>query len=86
MKGMYNGKRTASPIAPTLTARQRQILLLIAQGFTCREIGQQLNISMQTVEVHRYHLMQRLDARNVAELIRQALIFKYLPASYPYGA
>lgn len=85
MKSAFNGKRVALPMtAPMLTVRQRQILLLIAEGFTCREIGQQLKISIQTVEVHRYHLMQRLDARNVAQLIRQALLFKYLPTSYPH--
>jgi len=68
---------------PALTPRQQQILSLITDGFTSREIGKQLKISVQTVEVHRFNLMRRLDVRNVAQLIRQALVLDYLPKSYP---
>jgi len=38
---------------------------------------------LQTVEVHRYNLMQRLNVRNVAQLIRQALVYRYVSNSYP---
>ena len=69
---------------PALTPRQQQILSLITDGFTSREIGKQLKISVQTVEVHRFNLMRRLDVRNVAQLIRQALVLEYLPKSYPH--
>jgi len=68
---------------PVLTPRQQQILKLITDGYTSREIGKQLKISVQTVEVHRFNLMRRLDVRNVAQLIRQALVLRYLPKSYP---
>jgi len=74
------GKATT---APALTPRQKQILHLITQGFTSREIAEQLHISVQTVEVHRFNLMRRLEVRNVAQLIRQALLLKYLPKNYP---
>ncbi len=43
----------------SLTARQKEILSLVAQGFTNREIGEQLDISVRTVEVHRFNLMRR---------------------------
>jgi DNA-binding NarL/FixJ family response regulator len=69
--------------APALTPRQKQILHLITQGFTSREIAEQLGISVQTVEVHRFNLMRRLEVRNVAQLIRQALLLHYLPKNYP---
>lgn len=69
--------------APALTPRQKQILHLITQGFTSREIASQLGISVQTVEVHRFNLMRRLEVRNVAQLIRQALLLHYLPKNYP---
>jgi DNA-binding NarL/FixJ family response regulator len=69
--------------APALTPRQKQILHLITQGHTSREIAEQLQISVQTVEVHRFNLMRRLEVRNVAQLIRQALLLKYLPKNYP---
>ena len=79
MKGKVAKQRTA----PALTPRQQQILRLITEGYTSREIGKQLKISVQTVEVHRFNLMRRLEVRNVAQLIRQALVFNYLPKSYP---
>ncbi len=75
--------RGRSPGAPTLTPRQKQILHLITQGYTSREIAEQLGISVQTVEVHRFNLMRRLEVRNVAQLIRQALLLRYLPKNYP---
>ena len=69
--------------APALTPCQKQILHLITQGLTSREIAQQLGISVQTVEVHRFNLMRRLEVRNVAQLIRQAILLQYLPKNYP---
>lgn len=62
-----------------LTARQKEILRLVAQGCTNREIGQQLAISVRTVEVHRFNLMRRLRVRNVAQLLRQAIALKIIP-------
>ena len=63
----------------SLTARQKEILRLVAQGHTNREIGEQLNISVRTVEVHRFNLMRRLRVRNVAQLLRQAMILRLIP-------
>lgn len=63
----------------TLTARQKEILRLVAQGSTNREIGQRLDISVRTVEVHRFNLMRRLRVRNVAQLLRQAITLKIIP-------
>jgi len=63
-----------------LTRRQQEILRLIADGLTNREISDQLSISPRTVEVHRFNLMRRLRVRNVAQLIRQALQMGFLSA------
>jgi DNA-binding NarL/FixJ family response regulator len=76
-------KQSSSPEAPTLTPRQFEVLQLITQGHTSREIGHLLKISLQTVEVHRYNLMQRLNVRNVAQLIRQAMVYRYVPNFCP---
>ncbi len=65
--------------ALSLTARQTEILRLVAQGNTNREIGEQLNISVRTVEVHRFNLMRRLRVRNVAQLLRQAMLLRLIP-------
>ncbi len=56
-----------------LTARQREILQLIAEGRTTQEIAQMLNISAKTVETHRSQLMERLDIHDVAGLVRYAI-------------
>lgn len=58
---------------PLLTPRQDEILHLVVEGLTNREIGSHLAIATRTVEIHRYNLMKRLEVHNVAQLIREAL-------------
>ena len=69
--------------AQSLTARQKEILRLVAQGYTNREIGERLDISVRTVEVHRFNLMRRLRVRNVAQLLRQAIALRIIPKGPP---
>lgn len=66
----------------SLTERQKEIIRLVAQGHTNREIGEQLDISVRTVEVHRFNLMQRLRVRNVAQLLRQGLLLRLIPKNF----
>lgn len=56
-----------------LTPRQREVLRLIAEGRTTREIAQQLMISVKTVETHRTLLMERLNIYDIAGLVRYAM-------------
>ncbi|MFQ5595115.1 MAG: response regulator [Anaerolineae bacterium] len=56
-----------------LTPRQREVLQLIAEGHTTREIAQTLGVSVKTVETHRRQLMDRLDIHEVAGLVRHAI-------------
>ena len=56
-----------------LTARQREVLHLIGEGLTTPEISEKLSISGRTVEKHRSNLMQKLEVKNYADLIRFAL-------------
>lgn len=65
-----------------ITPRQREILRLVALGHTNREIAATLDISVRTVEVHRFNLMRRLNVRNVAQLLRQALQQHLLPRNF----
>ncbi len=65
-----------------ITPRQREILRLVALGHTNREIAASLDISVRTVEVHRFNLMRRLNVRNVAQLLRQALQQNLLPRNF----
>jgi DNA-binding NarL/FixJ family response regulator len=56
-----------------LTPRQREILQLIAEGASTKDIGKALEISVKTVETHRAQLMERLDIHDVAGLVRYAI-------------
>lgn len=58
---------------PPLSPRQREILQLIAEGNSTKEIAAKLRLSVKTVETHRAHVMQRLGIRDVAGLVRYAI-------------
>jgi two-component system response regulator FixJ len=62
-----------------LSGRQRQVMELVAAGLSSKEIGSQLNISPKTVENHRAWVMERIGARNVAELVRMAMKIQKKP-------
>lgn len=57
----------------SLSARQGQVMELAAAGLSNKEIAEQLNISPKTVENHRAWVMERMGARNLAELVRMAM-------------
>ena len=57
----------------SLTPRMREILQLIAEGRSTKEIAFLLNLSVKTIETHRMHLMARLDIHEVAGLVRYAV-------------
>ncbi len=56
-----------------LTARERQILQLVAEGNTTKEIARLLNVSFKTAESHRNNIMKKLDIHEVAGLVRYAI-------------
>lgn len=68
-------QRVAGEAGPLelLTPRQREVLQLLAEGRTTKEIAQRLDISVKTVETHRAQLMARLDIHDVAGLVRYAV-------------
>ena len=68
----YIEQAQAGPFDPhdTLTAREREVLQLAAEGKTSSEIAARLHISHRTVENHRSHLMQKLGLQNQTELVR----------------
>lgn len=57
---------------PPLTRREKQILKMIAEGKTSTDIAKELMVSPFTIETHRRNLMQKMDAKNAAALIRTA--------------
>ena len=69
--------RAAAEVSPDaleeLTVRQREVLQLLAEGHSAKEISSILNLSRRTVEYHKYHLMEVLGLRKSAELIQFAV-------------
>ncbi|AZQ10672.1 response regulator [Shewanella khirikhana] len=62
-----------------LTSRQKQILRLIAEGYSTRQIAESVCVSIKTVETHRAHIMARLQIFDIAGLVRFALKEKLIP-------
>jgi len=63
----------SKPQSEILTIREEEILKLIAEGFSNKEIGEKLFISHRTVDTHRTNLMKKLNASNIAGLISYAI-------------
>jgi FixJ family two-component response regulator len=69
-----------------LTAREREVLERIAQGASNKEAGRELAISPRTVEVHRARIMEKLGAKNAADLMRVVLVRGVGRRGQPQGA
>ena len=57
----------------SLTPRQREVLQLLTEGYSVKEIATVLNISLKTVEYHKYRMMEDLGIKSLAELVRYAV-------------
>ena len=67
-------RRVGEPgVLDLLTPRQREILQLVAEGLSSKEIAQRLHLTVKTVETHRSEIMHRLDIHDVAGLVRWAI-------------
>jgi len=63
-----------------LSRREKEILQLILKEYTNKEIALQLNVSEKTVEHHRSNLLIKFDAKNIAGLVKNAVLAGYLPS------
>ncbi len=70
--GITQEKKRAMGLPP-LTKREQEVLQLICSGKSNQQIADTLGISLRTVEGHRLNLLQKLDAGNIAELVKLAL-------------
>jgi DNA-binding NarL/FixJ family response regulator len=68
-------------LKPELTSRQKEILQLFAEGKSPKEIAAVLNISVRTVEFHKYRIMEATGSRTIAELTRYAIAHGIIEAS-----
>ena len=67
------GRRDAEDSYDLLTEREREVLQLVAEGKTNKEIANQLTLSLYTVDTHRTHILQKLNLHSVPELILYAV-------------
>ncbi|WP_157208539.1 response regulator [Mariniflexile maritimum] len=65
-------EKNENPIIPVITRREKEVLLLIANGMTNNDIALKLFISTTTVETHRKNLLTKFEVKNTASLIRMA--------------
>jgi len=74
---MHNGGKVSSPTgtppADSLTPREREVIQLIAEGMTSKEIAAQLGTGLKTVETHRTNLIRKLDLHSIAHLTKYAI-------------
>jgi len=73
------GRAKSNGRGASLTSREQEILQLIGKGHTNNQIAHGLGVSIKTIERHRTNLMQKLNARNLVELIRFALTQGLIP-------
>jgi DNA-binding NarL/FixJ family response regulator len=73
MEIYLNRSADKSSVLDQLTPRQREILQLIAEGHSSKQIAQMLDTSVKTIESHRASLMERLDIHDIAGLVRYAV-------------
>jgi DNA-binding NarL/FixJ family response regulator len=70
LKSLASGPNQAGS---TLTRREREVVKLVAEGHTSKEVARLLNISLKTVESHRTTIMRKLDLSSTADLVRYAV-------------
>ena len=69
-----------------LTDREREVLNLLADGFSSKDLAAKLNLSVKTVDAHKYNLMKKLDIHNRADLVKYAIRKKLVHVSVIDGA
>jgi two-component system, LuxR family, response regulator FixJ len=76
LKFLESERQLLSQRAAELSPRQREVMDLVAVGLSSKQIAARLRISHRTVENYRAWIMERMDAANVAELVRKVLILE----------
>ena len=73
LNGYLNRRGDDKPVKDRLTAREREVVQLLAEGKTSKEVAVALNLSVKTAETHRTNVMRKLDLHSVADLVRYAV-------------
>lgn len=73
MQNLKRGQSDDNAFNAKLTMRQREVLQLLAEGYSAKEIANLLSISSRTVETHKYNMMQTLNLQSTADLVKYAI-------------
>jgi len=76
-------EQVRQPRFGTLTKREREILKMLAEGQSVKEIASAFDLSVKTVEAHKFNLMRKLDIHNKAQLVQYAIQKKIIRLSEP---
>ena len=77
------GAGPRQPRFGTLTKREREILKMLAEGQSVKEIATGFELSVKTVEAHKFNLMRKLDIHNKAQLVQYAIQKKIIRLQEP---
>ena len=69
----------------TLTKREREIIKLLAEGRSVKEVASNFDLSVKTVEAHKFNLMRKLNIHNKAQLVQYAIQKKIIRLSEPFA-
>jgi DNA-binding NarL/FixJ family response regulator len=70
---LYGGQQEENTVSSILSAREREVLQLIAEGWSTKQIASHLYVSVKTIETHRRQIMKKLDLHNIADLTKYAI-------------
>ncbi|MFT5144071.1 MAG: DNA-binding NarL/FixJ family response regulator [Thalassolituus oleivorans] len=73
LDSVMSGRSLGEPSSDALSVRQRQVLQLVAEGLSSKEIADKLSLSVRTIDAHRRHIMQLLGIHEIAGLVRYAV-------------
>jgi DNA-binding NarL/FixJ family response regulator len=78
MYQIYISKTGTTEVLPELSAREKEIITLCGNGLLAKEIANQLNISVSTVQNHKYNIFRKLNINNTMEMVQYALRCKII--------
>jgi two-component system response regulator NreC len=80
--GYLTGGQAPRTTYHRLSGREREILQLLAEGISVKEAAVRLNLSVKTIEVHKYNLMRKIEVHNRGELIKYAIQKKLIAVAW----
>jgi two-component system response regulator NreC len=83
--GFRNHIRSSAPKSrlASLTPREKEVIKFLAEGKSVKEIACDLNLSVKTIEAHKFNLMRKLDIHNKAQLVQYAIQKKIIQIQAP---